>query len=57
MTVKEVAKAPRNLYFVISPEGVESVNLWKTPRLSVFFPAVVQENAAWIEELFPKRRP
>ena len=42
MTVKETAQAPLKLYFVTFAERVGSVNLWKTPRLGVFFPAEVQ---------------
>ena len=41
-TVKEIAKAPLKLYFVSFPEKVESVNLRKAQRLSVFLPAEVQ---------------
>ncbi len=33
MTVKEIAKGPLKLYLFTFPEAVESVNLWKTPRL------------------------
>ena len=41
-TVKEIAKAPLKLYFVAFPERVESVNLRKSLRLTVFFPAEVR---------------
>ena len=42
MTVKEIAKAPLKLKSVAFPEGGGLLNLWKTPRLRLFFPAEVQ---------------
>lgn len=41
-TVKEIAKAPLKLYFVAFPDRVESVNLRKSLRLTVFFPAEIR---------------
>ncbi len=41
-TVREIARAPARMYFVSFPEKWETVNLRKSLRLNVFFPAEIQ---------------